>query len=104
MFAAIGSAVGLGNIWKFPYMTGENGGAAFVLVYLACVVLIGLPIMMAEIVLGRRGRHSPVHTMRRRAEQDGHSTNWQAIGWFGMLAGVMILSFYVVISAGPRPT
>ena len=60
MFAAIGSAVGLGNIWKFPYMTGENGGAAFVLVYLACVLFIGLPIMMAEIVLGRRGRHSPV--------------------------------------------
>lgn len=98
MFAAIGSAVGLGNIWKFPYMTGENGGAAFVLVYLACVVLIGLPIMMAEIVLGRRGRHSPVHTMRRLAEQDGHSTHWQIIGWLGMLAGVMILSFYVVIS------
>ena len=98
MFAAIGSAVGLGNIWKFPYMTGENGGAAFVLIYLACVVFIGLPIMMAEIVLGRRGRHSPVQTMRRLAEQDGHSTNWQAIGWLGMLAGVMILSFYVVIS------
>ena len=98
MFAAIGSAVGLGNIWKFPYMTGENGGAAFVLIYLACVVFIGLPIMMAEIVLGRRGRHSPVQTMRRLAEQDGHSTNWQAIGWIGMLAGVMILSFYVVIS------
>ena len=98
MFAAIGSAVGLGNIWKFPYMTGENGGAAFVLVYLACVVLIGLPIMMAEIVLGRRGRYSPVQTMRRLAEQDGHSTNWQGIGWLGMLAGLMILSFYVVIS------
>ena len=98
MFAAIGSALGLGNIWKFPYMTGENGGAAFVLVYLVCVVLIGLPIMMAEIVLGRRGRHSPVQTMRRLAEQDGHSTNWQVIGWLGMLAGVMILSFYVVIS------
>ncbi len=98
MFAAIGSAVGLGNIWKFSYMTGENGGAAFVLVYLACVVLIGFPVMMAEIVLGRRGRHSPIQTMRRLAKQDGRSRNWQAIGWLGMLAGVMILSFYLVIS------
>ena len=98
MFAAIGSAVGLGNIWKFPYMTGENGGAVFVLVYLACVIFIGFPIMMAEIVLGRRGRHSPVQTMRHLAKQDNRSTNWQVIGWLGMLAGVMILSFYVVIS------
>ena len=98
VFAAIGSAVGLGNIWKFPYMTGEHGGAAFVLVYLACVAFIGLPIMMAEIVLGRRGRHSPVQTMRQLAAADGHSANWQAIGWLGMLAGVMILSFYLVIA------
>ncbi len=98
VFAAIGSAVGLGNIWKFPYMTGEHGGAAFVLVYLACVAFIGLPIMMAEIVLGRRGRHSPVQTMRQLAAADGHSASWQAIGWLGMLAGVMILSFYLVIA------
>lgn len=98
VFAAIGSAVGLGNIWKFPYMTGEHGGAAFVLVYLACVAFIGLPIMMAEIVLGRRGRHSPVQTMRQLAAADGHTANWQAIGWLGMLAGVMILSFYLVVA------
>ncbi len=98
MFAAIGSAVGLGNIWKFPYMVGESGGGAFVLVYLVCIIVIGLPVMMAEITLGQRGRHSPVQTMRRLAKEDGNSPAWQIIGWMGMLAGVMILSFYVVIA------
>jgi len=98
MFAAVGSAVGLGNIWKFPYMTGESGGGAFVLIYLLCVIFIGLPVMMAEITLGQRGRHSPVQTMRRLATEDGNSQGWQIIGWMGMLAGVMILSFYVVIA------
>ena len=98
MFAAIGSAVGLGNIWKFPYMTGENGGAVFVLVYLLCVFAIGLPIMMAEITLGRRGRYSPIRTMRRLAQEDGRAPGWQAVGWFGTVAGLMILSFYTVIA------
>ena len=59
ILAATGSAVGLGNIWKFPYITGENGGGAFVLVYLICIAVIGIPIMMAEVMLGRRGRQSP---------------------------------------------
>ena len=98
MFAAIGSAVGLGNIWKFPYMVGEYGGSAFVLIYLVCLIAIGLPVMMAEITLGQRGRHSPVQTMRRLAQEDGNSPAWQIIGWMGMLAGVMILSFYVVVA------
>ncbi len=64
ILAATGSAVGLGNIWKFPYITGENGGGAFVLVYLLCIAMIGLPILIAEIYLGRRGRMSPVNTMK----------------------------------------
>ena len=59
-----GSAIGLGNIWKFPYMTGTNGGSAFVLVYLACIVGIGLPLLMAEIMLGRRGQENPADTLR----------------------------------------
>ncbi|MFT6980063.1 MAG: NSS family neurotransmitter:Na+ symporter, partial [Marinobacter psychrophilus] len=59
ILAATGSAVGLGNIWKFPYITGENGGGAFVLVYLLCIAAIGLPIMMAEVLIGRRGGRSP---------------------------------------------
>ncbi|MGB5226316.1 MAG: hypothetical protein WBN49_14200, partial [Arenicellales bacterium] len=65
ILAATGSAVGLGNIWKFPYIAGEYGGGAFVLIYLFCVALIGIPIMMAEVMLGRRGRQSPINTMRR---------------------------------------
>jgi NSS family neurotransmitter:Na+ symporter len=64
IMAATGSAVGLGNIWKFPYVAGQNGGGAFVLAYLACILLIGLPIMMAEVMIGRRGRQSPINTMR----------------------------------------
>jgi NSS family neurotransmitter:Na+ symporter len=67
VLAATGSAVGLGNIWKFPYITGENGGGAFVLVYLACLVLIGLPVMMAEILVGRRGRQNPVNSLHSLA-------------------------------------
>ena len=64
ILAATGSAVGLGNIWKFPYMAGDNGGGAFVLIYLACIFVIGIPIMLGEIMIGRRGRSSPANTMR----------------------------------------
>ena len=97
ILAATGSAVGLGNIWKFPYLAGEYGGGAFVLVYLLCVAIIGLPIMMAEIMLGRRGRQSPINTMASLAEEEGGSPWWQLVGWSGMLAGFLILSYYSVI-------
>lgn len=98
VLAATGSAVGLGNIWKFPYITGENGGGAFVLVYLLCIAIIGIPIMMAEIMLGRRGRRSPINTMRHLAAEEGRSPYWQYLGWAGVLAGVLILSYYSVIA------
>lgn len=98
ILAATGSAVGLGNIWRFPYVTGESGGGAFVIIYLVCVVAIGLPIMMAEIMLGRRGRQSPINTMRTLAQEEGKTTAWQYMGWLGMAAGFMILSFYSVIA------
>ena len=98
ILAATGSAVGLGNIWKFPYITGENGGGAFVLVYLLCIALIGLPVMMAEIMLGRRGRQSPINTMRLLAEEEGKNSFWKYLGWLGMLAGFLILSYYSVIA------
>lgn len=97
ILAATGSAVGLGNIWKFPYLAGEYGGGAFVLVYLLCVAVIGLPIMMAEIMLGRRGRQSPINTMLSLAEEEGGGRWWQLVGWSGMLAGFLILSYYSVI-------
>lgn len=97
VLAATGSAVGLGNIWKFPYITGENGGGAFVLVYLLCIAVIGIPIMMAEVMIGRRGRQSPINTMRALAVDEGRSPNWRFLGWAGVLAGFMILSYYSVI-------
>lgn len=98
ILAATGSAVGLGNIWRFPYVAGENGGGAFVLVYLGCILLIGLPVMMAEILLGRRGRQSPINTMSALAREEGLTRAWGMIGWIGVLAGFLILSFYSVVA------
>ena len=98
ILAATGSAVGLGNIWKFPYVAGENGGGAFVLVYLACIAFIGIPIMMAEVLLGRRGARSPINTMRLLARDENATPLWQLIGWSGIAAGFLILSFYSVIA------
>lgn len=98
ILAATGSAVGLGNIWKFPYITGENGGGAFVLVYLICIALIGIPVMMAEIMLGRRGRLSPINTMALLASEERRNGIWKGLGWMGAIAGLLILSYYSVIA------
>ncbi len=98
ILAATGSAVGLGNIWKFPYITGENGGGAFVLVYLLCVLAIGVPIMIAEIMMGRRGRQCPINTMEVLSEEAGADTKWHYLGWMGVLAGFLILAYYSVIA------
>ena len=98
ILAATGSAVGLGNIWKFPYITGENGGGTFVLIYLLCIALIGIPIMMAEIMLGRRGKQSPINTMKALAKEEGRNPGWVWLGWMGVLAGFLILSYYSVIA------
>ncbi len=98
ILAATGSAVGLGNIWKFPYITGEHGGGAFVLVYLLCIAIVGIPIMMAEVMLGRRGRQSPINTMASLSREEGANKVWSLIGWSGVLAGFFILSYYSVIA------
>ena len=98
ILAAAGSAVGLGNIWRFPYVAGENGGGVFVIIYLLCILLIALPILIAEALLGRAGRQSPINTMQALTAASGVSPAWQLIGWMGALAGFMILSFYAVIS------
>lgn len=98
ILAASGSAIGLGNIWKFPYLTGENGGGAFVLVYLLCVAWLGIPIMIAETMLGRRGRQSPINTMRTLADEAKASGVWPYVGWLGVAAGFLILSYYSVIA------
>jgi NSS family neurotransmitter:Na+ symporter len=98
ILAASGSAIGLGNIWKFPYLAGENGGGAFVLIYLLCVALIGIPIMMAETLLGRCGRQSPINTMLTLAEAAQASRFWHYTGWLGVVSGFLILSYYSVIA------
>ena len=76
ILAATGSAVGLGNIWKFPYMAGKNGGGMFVLVYLVCIALVGLPILMTEIMIGRKGRGSPVNAVRNLIRETGSRRAW----------------------------
>jgi NSS family neurotransmitter:Na+ symporter len=93
ILAASGSAVGLGNIWKFPYIVGQNGGGAFVLIYILCTIAIGLPIMLAEFTIGRKTCLNPVgafHSLKP-------GTHWVKIGYMGVLAGFFILSFYAVV-------
>jgi len=98
ILAATGSAVGLGNIWKFPYIAGENGGGAFVLVYLLCIACIGIPLMMAEVMIGRRGRQNPVNSLLSIAQEENKPRYWRYLGWSGVLAGFLILSYYSVIA------
>ena len=94
VLAAAGSAIGLGNIWRFPTVTGENGGAAFVIVYIACVLLIGVPIMLAEFTIGRRAKSDPMGAFRKLAP----GTLWKFVGALGVLTGLMILSYYSVVA------
>ncbi|WP_341504088.1 sodium-dependent transporter [Gallaecimonas sp. GXIMD4217] len=98
VLAATGAAVGLGNIWKFPYIMGENGGGAFVLVYLLCILFIGIPVMMAEVVIGKFGRATPGKASAELAKASGKAPTWSLVGWMGVCAGYLILSFYVVIA------
>jgi len=95
VLAAAGSAIGLGNIWRFPYVTGENGGGVFVLIYLIAVALVGLPIMMAEIFIGRATQRSPVGAFRALSKP---GSPWLAVGWMGVVAAFVILSFYSVVA------
>lgn len=91
--AAAGSAVGLGNIWQFPYVTGQNGGAAFLLIYVGWIVFIGLPVMVGEIAIGRRTQANPYGAYKQLGGK-----SWALLGLFGILCGIMILSFYNVVS------
>jgi len=94
VLAAAGSAIGLGNIWKFPYIAGENGGASFVLVYLICIAIIGLPVLIAEILIGRTTQRNPVGAFYKLS----NSKIWASLGGLGVIAGFMILSFYAIIA------
>ncbi len=97
LMASVGFAVGLGNIWRFPYVTGENGGAAFVLIYLACAFFIGAPILMAEVLIGRRGQGSPTSSLTTLARHEGRSDNWRIVGGMGLLAAYTIEIVYAVV-------
>lgn len=94
ILAAAGSAIGLGNIWRFPIATAEGGGGAFVLIYILCAAFVGLPVMLAEMVVGRAGERNPVGAIAHL----GNGTNWRWIGGLGVLASFIVLSFYSVIS------
>lgn len=94
ILAAAGSAIGLGNIWKFPYLAGENGGGAFVLVYLICIIVLGLPIMIAEIVIGRHTEKDPVGAFKIIAEG---SKRWELVGYLGVATGFFILTYYCTV-------
>jgi NSS family neurotransmitter:Na+ symporter len=95
ILAAAGSAVGLGNIWKFPYITGVYGGGAFVIVYLGCVLVVGLPLMIAELMIGRRAQQNPVGAFQ---ELHRPGSSWQLVGWLGVASGFVILSYYSVVA------
>lgn len=93
VLAAAGSAVGLGNIWKFPYETGSQGGAAFIIIYLGCILVLGLPIMIAELAIGRHTEKDPVGAFKAMVG----GSRWELVGYLGVLSGFVILSFYSVV-------
>ena len=97
MLATIGAAVGLGNLWRFPFVAGQNGGAAFLIIYVGFVLLLGLPLMMAELAMGRRGGGSPIASMRKLAHEAGASRLWSAIGWISILIPLVGMSYYSIV-------
>ena len=94
VLATAGSAVGLGNIWRFPYMTGENGGAAFIIIYIVCVLMLGIPCMVSEFIIGR---HGAANTARAYDRMAGGSP-WKCVGYLGVLTGFLISGYYAVVS------
>ena len=98
LLASIGFAVGMGNIWRFPYVTGQNGGSAFLIIYLACALLIGLPLLITELTIGKRGRSSAPGSIINIANESGVSKQWGKVGSLGVLCAFIILSYYSVIS------
>lgn len=98
VLAAVGAAVGLGNIWRFPTLAGENGGGAFVLVYIGFVLLLGAPLVLSEILLGRAGGEDAIGSVRNVAKQSNRSETWRGLGALQITAGFLILSFYSVVA------
>ena len=98
LFAAVGFAVGLGNIWRFPYIVGENGGSAFIVIYLFCVFVIGAPILMAELMVGRRGQRSAPRSIECVAHESGASSNWKWVGVLHLITAFTIMIVYAVVA------
>ena len=98
ILAAVGAAVGLGNIWRFPTLAGESGGGAFVIFYIACVFLLGLPLVLSEVFIGRVGQTDAVGSIRRVAQESKASPGWSFFGGIGALAAFLIVSFYSVVA------
>ncbi len=98
LMAAIGSAVGLGNLWRFPFQAGQNGGSAFVIIYLVCVIIVAYPILIAELAIGRHKGLSAVGSTRQLALDIGKSRNWAIVGWVGVIASFFILTTYSIIA------
>ena len=100
IMAAVGSSVGLGNLWRFSAELGTNGGAAFLLIYIACIIFVGIPVLMSEYIIGRAGNAaSAVGSSNDLAERSGVSKVWSSGAWFGMIASFLIVSFYCVVAA-----
>ena len=99
LLAAVGGAVGFANFWRFPSLAGENGGGAFIIVYIGFVLLVGIPIMAAELILGQRGRGSPVASMRRLVREQNCSKAWMAIGWLSVIGPFCALTYYCVVAS-----
>ena len=98
IMATIGAAVGLGNFWRFPYQAGENGGGAFVIIYVGVILVVGIPLVMGELLIGRRGQRSAVGSAAEVGRQEGGTGFWGIIGWLGMLSSFIVLSYYSVIA------
>jgi len=98
ILAAMGSAVGLGNIWRFTFMAGENGGGAFIFFYLLFILFLGIPCVMAMILIGRRGGHSPAGSTRALAMAEGKSENWKFLGWLAIGIAFLALTFFSVVA------
>ena len=98
LLATTGAAVGLGNVWRFPFLVGENGGAAFVLVYLAFAFLIGVPVITAELALGRMGHQSPIGSVKTIIREQGAHAGWQAIGVISLLVPFLGFTYYSIVA------
>ena len=98
ILASTGAAVGLGNIWKFPYEIASNGGSAFVVTYVICLVMIGIPVLIAEMLLGKLGRANPINTMKTLATRSHATKKWQFLGWLSIITLLLVLSFYSVVA------